>query len=271
MPSAYTSDCGGQIAVELLGRRVLVGARKAGAIVAAWTHHRRDAEVEQDGARRGPAAREEDVGGFHVAVDHVPCMRVVEGVEDVDRQIERLPYVERPAARPKLRAQRVALEQLHHEKWPRNALGSHATIGDPHDVRMAQLHERTRLVANPGRHATARDMLSPQDLHRRPRAQECVLDLDRQPLHASSELAHVTILGTRHGIADLPVGFRLGRCGRLARVDLQAQARTDDQRCRGLSSGLHPRPVGRSARDVARYRPWLARTRFKASMKLSRW
>jgi hypothetical protein len=127
----------------------------------------RDAEVEQldDLAAVGHAG-EEEVRRLEIAMDHVRRVRVRQGLERLERVVDRLRRRQRPGAREHLEI--LALEVLHHEV--RRAVRQHPRVHHAHDVLAGDAGDGGRL-----------DGEAVQRLRRREHAREHRLQRDALP------------------------------------------------------------------------------------------
>jgi hypothetical protein len=106
----------------------------------------RQPEVEQlrDWRPGRARAREEDVGGFEIAMDDAGPVRLVERVSDLDRDPQRVVDVERAKFQTSL--ERFALQELHDQERPAVLVPD---VVERADVGMIQLRDRPRLAVEP--------------------------------------------------------------------------------------------------------------------------
>src|SRR6185437_12607669 len=113
------------------GQRGIIGAADAGGEL-------RQAEIEH---LHAAALGDEDVAWLQVAVQNAFDVRGLQGIGDFDSPLYRLRRRDRPARQP--RVQRLALEQLHHEKGLALVL---AELVQGADVGMVERRDRQRLA-----------------------------------------------------------------------------------------------------------------------------
>ena len=153
-----------------------------------------DAEVEH---LRLPAAGHEDVRGLDVAVDDAAGMRGVEGVGDLDPELEHAVERQRPAR--DLVLQRAAVEQFHDDELLALVL---ADVVDRADVRVVERRGDARLAAEPFERLGVGGEIGGQELQRDLAAETNVLGAVDHAHAAGAEPLEDLVMaddGTNHG------------------------------------------------------------------------
>ena len=177
-------------------RQVLLGHRgRQGAVPragAAGLRPLRQAEVEQLGLA---ALGHEDVGGLDVPVHDAARVRGLEGVGDLDAEIEQ--RVELEGSRGEAVAQRLAFEQLHGDEGPPVVL---VDVVDRADVGVLERGGGARLALQPLEGLRVARQLLGQELQRDASAELQVLGLVDDAHAAAAQLREHAVV--RDGLSD---------------------------------------------------------------------
>ena len=155
------------------------------------------------------AAVKENVLRLHVPVDHPQRMRVIERVEEVDR--DAVGRLERePPLRAEHRSERVPVQLLHQKIRQAKAVAGHPRGHDLDDVRVRQLREDARFLVDPGGDLFSRTELGVERLQDVALPDGRVLDLIDRPHPPLTEQPDHLIDGARDDLVRLVVAHRGG-------------------------------------------------------------